>query len=160
MVPEWTIHMHINTHTHIHTLLYIATHTLISIQMTFKILLSLFSRLSSFCQRFYPQVLCYRKRAQIHTHTLFTTSFYWFPSQILWQALRNHCVADAIYVVGPGRASELPFGFVLFHLKFFIMILPANEHFFYSAPKFRWQFADGRQSRCFVSSIYELKFNS
>lgn len=159
MVPEWTIHMHINTHTHIHTLLYIATHTLISIQMTFKILLSLFSRLSSFCQRFYPQVLCYRKRAQIHTHTFYDiillVSFADFMTSVEKSLRRGRHLCSR---AGPGQWASFRFCFVPFEV--FHYDIAGEWTFFHSAPKFRWQFADGRQSRCFVSSIYELKFNS
>lgn len=68
-----------------------------STEMKFKILLSLFSRLSPYCQRFYPVSSAaiakghkYNTRTLTHTktHSVFMAWFYWFPSYISWQWLR------------------------------------------------------------------------
>lgn len=78
-----------------------------STEMKFKILLSLFSRLSSYCQRFYPVSSAaiakghkYNTRTLIHTKThsiILLVSFIYFMTVV---ALGNHIASDAIYVIG------------------------------------------------------------
>lgn len=105
-------------HVHAHPLSHTATFAF-NIQMTFKILLSLFSRLSSFGQRFYPEVLCYRKRA--HTLACIYRIHTFYDIVLLVSFACFMTTVEKLSRRGRSRTRKFPFWVLLFHLNFFII---------------------------------------
>lgn len=94
LVPTWTMYTHIHSHTQPRSLLISRWRS-----KFFCHYFHVFRHLArDFIQKFYAIAKEHTLLRVYIEYTLFTTSFYWFPSHVLWQPLRNYRAAN---VVGP-----------------------------------------------------------